>query len=104
MPRYIIKLTDNDVDYFLEWSTIVDAPVTYGMPLEEFQEYYRERYGSEGMRELEQRLERCKAYGTSCYNTTSIAELIKHNRAGVNEIELTLEQIIEQFIRNRPKE
>jgi len=26
MPRYIIKLED----YYLEWSTVVDAPVTFG--------------------------------------------------------------------------
>jgi hypothetical protein len=28
MPRYIVRLDDGGTAYYLEWSTIVDAPVT----------------------------------------------------------------------------
>lgn len=33
MGRAIIKLNDGKRDWYLEWSTVVDAPVTYGMSL-----------------------------------------------------------------------
>jgi hypothetical protein len=41
MGRFICKFEDKDDVYYLEWSTVVDAPVTFGMSLEEFKEYYR---------------------------------------------------------------
>ena len=63
--RYIIKLSTPRGDRYLEWSTIVDAPVTYGMPLDEFTAYYRDQYGAEGMRALPERMARVEAKGTS---------------------------------------
>lgn len=54
MGRYILKIKD----HYLEWSTVVDAPVTFGMLLPEFKEYYRDEYGRDGYRELKHRLER----------------------------------------------
>lgn len=54
MGRLIAKLGN----HYLEWSTVVDAPVTFGMTLEEFREHYREQYGAASMAELEQRLAR----------------------------------------------
>lgn len=53
MPRYICKLQDGDTAYYMEWSTVVDAPVTFGMTLEEFMEHYREEYGKRGLMEME---------------------------------------------------
>ena len=44
MPRFIIKITDekDNKDYYMMWSTVVDAPVTYGLSLDEFKEYFKE--------------------------------------------------------------
>lgn len=41
MPRFIIKLTDpkDGLSYYLIWSTVVDAPVTYGLSLDEIKEW-----------------------------------------------------------------
>lgn len=104
MPKYIIKLEDNGQAYYLEWSTIVDAATTYGMPLEEFREYYQHRYGTEGMRELEERLSRVDLKGTSAMLDKSVDETIACNRAGPDESCLSKEQIIDKYIRNRPEE
>ena len=43
MPNIICHLPNGN---FLEWSTVVDAPTTYGVPRPEFDEYCRKRYGN----------------------------------------------------------
>jgi hypothetical protein len=96
MPRYIALVHYKGRPLYFEWSTIVDAPVTYGMSLEEFKQHYRERYGSEGMRVLGDRLDRVHVNGTSSlargYHT--VDALIEGNRAGPNESELSKEELI----------
>lgn len=103
MPRYIVRLVDRKTDrsYWMEWSTIVDAPVSYGMPLEEFLEHYKNEYGEAGDRELMPRIRRVLANGTSCAQGTSVADLIDGNRAGPKEKTVDLEYILEHFCRNR---
>lgn len=93
MPRYIIKLDGK----YLEWSTVVDAPVTEPMNLDDFREYYKMRNGTESMLMLEPRLERVEATGTSAHNT-SVGELICGNRAGEGETCLTREQILAFYV------
>lgn len=103
MPKYIIKLTDENTqkDYYLEWSTIVDAPVTYGMTVDEFKEYYKEYNGLNGMSELEARLERAEKNGTSGYPPfDNLNDLIKNNHAGDTGNELSKIEIIENYCIN----
>ena len=96
MPRYICKLND----MYFEWSTVVDAPVTYGFSLEEFKEYYKEEYGKLCFEhELPERLERIEKTGTSAFNQ-SIDSIISYNRAGPNESCLSKNELIE-FLKNR---
>jgi len=105
MPTYIIRLDDEQTNrpYYLEWSTIVDAPTTYGMTLEQFTDHYRERYGSDGVHGLSARLERVAKHGSSCaWEAQSAEDMISGNRAGPDETELTREQIIEEYCR-RPE-
>lgn len=104
MPRYIIKLQDKDNVWYMEWSSIVDAPVTYGMSLEEFKQHYQEEYGARGMAELETRLKRVEATGTSSLLHESLDRMLVCNRAGPNEKCISKEEIIERFCRNIPKE
>ncbi len=102
MPRYICKFRDGDKDYYMEWSTVVDAPVTFGMSLEEFKEHYKEEYGNQGMRmEFEERMKRVEEKGTSSRLDDSVEDMIQGNRAGKDETCLTVEQIIEGYCRNR---
>lgn len=100
MPRYIMKLTDpqDECAYYLEWSTIVDAPVTYGMALDDFRRYYRERYGTEGAARLPARLERVEATGCSAFND-SVDGLLATNRAGPDESKLNLEGVLDRYCR-----
>lgn len=102
MPRYIVKLTDpaTSIDYYMEWSTIVDAPVTYGMSLEEFKTYYKEEYGNQGMEGLDKRLERVEANGTSA-QIDSYESFFNFNHAGENESPLNFEEILEQYCINK---
>lgn len=101
MPKYIIKLHDDktEEDYYMEWSTVVDAPVTRGTDKEDFMEYYLSRYGTSSREDLESRMERVEQKGTSAYDDSDVDETIKYNRAGVDESVLTKEQIIEKYCR-----
>lgn len=102
MPSYILKLRDekHGRDYYLEWSTIVDAPVTDGMTREEFMEYYKNRYGTAAMeREFGERMARVDATGTSSRIDSSAADVWKHNRAGQEETSLDLEGILDRYCR-----
>lgn len=101
MPNYIIKLTKDPKVWYLEWSTVVDAPVTFGMSLKEFKSYYREQYGAASMRELDMRLERVERLGTSSLLGHTVQELIS-----TNPKKLTLDEIIEWYCvkrKNPPK-
>lgn len=98
MGRFIVKLED----YYLEWSTIVDAPVTFGMSLEQFKEYYQGEYGRSSMVDLERRLERAEKFGTSSLNDSRTDELIAGNRAGPNETSLTVEEIVKAYCLREP--
>ncbi len=96
MPRYIVKLTDKDKSWYLEWSTIVDAPVTHGMDLEEFRYYYLEEYGQQELSKLDNRLERVEKHGISgsCY---TLDQLLAANRAGPQESCLSKQEIIDKY-------
>lgn len=98
MGRAIIKLSE----YYLEWSTIVDAPTTFGMKLDEFKKYYRQRYGTEGMKELPERLERVEKKGTSFHEDTSYKETIRGNRAGPDESKLSEAEIVKAYCLQKP--
>lgn len=103
MSRFLIKLNDGKKDYYLEWSTIVDAPVTYGLSLEELKAYIKDEYGNEGMRELDQRLKRVEEHNHSLYTNESLETVIDFNRAGPKEGRLTIKGIIRSYCQNRPK-
>lgn len=87
MPRVVLKLHD---DEYVEWSTVVDAPVSYILNrVEAVREWGEDRVG------------RADAYTMSYvepeYPPDSAAAAIVLNRAGADESELTLGQIREQY-------
>ena len=83
---------------FFEWSTVVDAPITFGVDLETFTDYYKTRYGElDFEHEWPRRLERTLAKGCSAHNYKSLRELISFNRAGFQGACLTFEQIIQIY-------
>lgn len=94
MGRCIVKIRDRDQDWYLEWSSVVDAPITYGMTLDELRQYIREEYGNEGLERLPARLERVEEYGYS-----GIGMNPEVNCAGKGGTRLTLAQIGEMYCR-----
>lgn len=96
MARYIIKIKDK----YLEWSTVVDAPVTICATLDDFKEYYIAEHGKASIGELAYRLARVEAKGTSSHIHGSLEDCIVGNRAGDNEETLTLDEIYEKYCKN----
>ena len=66
---------------YLEWSSLVDAPVTFGMTTEEFVAYYEEENGRRGLDDLDARLDRVDAKGTSVFGHADVQDTIWLNRA-----------------------
>jgi hypothetical protein len=93
MGRGIVKLADN---FYVEWSTVVDAPVTYGMTRPEMLKYIMSEYKTpqEG---AESRLARADTTGTSFHGYENIDSFIAVNRAGPNESRLTLPEMIAEY-------
>jgi len=105
MPRYLIKMEKDGEQRYLEWSTIVDAPVTYGMTYDELLEYYRDEYGAHSMDDLvgeRGRMSRVMEKGTSEHMAESVEQTIFPNRAGDDESELTYDEIWEKYVAGRP--
>lgn len=101
MGRYICKVNEGGRDYYFEFSSVVDAPVTFGMSREEFEKYYREEYGNSSMGfEFEDRMKRVEEKGTSSRLHDSAEELLRHNRAGMDETCLTVPQLIDAYCVN----
>ena len=98
MGRFIVK----QEDFYFEWSAIVDAPVTFGMKLDEFREYYKERYGTEGMEGLQERLDRVGKNGTSSFMSDSAEDEMEANRAGPDECELSCSEIFQAYCLRQP--
>lgn len=94
MPRYIAKLADNK---YVEWSTIVDAPVTYILTRDQMLAHLDEQDGKRSFDENRQRLERCDKNGTSCQFPMNMKDLIRYNRAGEDEKEISLKEILERY-------
>ena len=98
MGQYIVKLHDR----YLIWSTIVDAPVTFGMTLDELRQHTKEEYGQQGLRELPKRLERVELHGVSAMSAQSSEELISFNRAGPDESALTIDEVYTAYCLQQP--
>ncbi len=97
MGRAIIKIKDR----YFEWSTVVDAPVTYGMTLDELRTYIKEEQGRIGLEDLEANLKRIEEVGTS-YRFTTADEVISGNHAGLDGTYLTKDQIYDSYAFAKP--
>ena len=97
MGKIICKLPNGN---FLEWSTVVDAPVSPAMPREQFDQYVKVMYGQNYYEnEHFDRMKFVLKHGTSSRvpAPTSFEELIEGNRAGPDENSLTLDEIVAAY-------
>lgn len=92
MTRLIIQIKDR----YFEWSTVVDAPITYGLTREELRKYYKEEYGNYGMRTFEEKMSRVDRYGTSLQGR-SAQDVTRLNRAGPEGSPLSLHEIYNKY-------
>src|SRR5262245_46149389 len=107
MPKYIIRLPnpDDPDDYrYLHWSTIVDAPTTYGMTRVELEAFTLEWDGKNGLEDLAERLARADRYGISAQpaGSTTWEREVSGNSAGPNETELDHRGIWQRYVVERP--
>lgn len=103
--RCIIKLDTPRGPRYLLWSSVVDAPVTYGMTLDMFTEYYKLEFGRRAMdTDFKRSMQRVEEKGYSAQGwVTSLDDIIGLNRAGPNESHLTLEEIVEEYCGKDPE-
>lgn len=102
MPHYLIRLERDCKEWFLEWSTIVDAPVTFGMSEAELLDHIRFKYGNDGISRLPERLARVRRNGCSCLPEMNLEDLLAYNRAGKGETTLTTDEIIDDYCKPQP--
>jgi len=98
MARTIVKLRD----YYFEYSSVVDAPVTWGMKKKDFEAYYREEYGRSSLEDFQDRMKRVDKNGTSSVSGSSVEEVLDGNCAGPNGKELTVEEIYKFYCLHEP--
>ena len=108
MGRFIVEIRnpEDDADRrLLEWSTVVDAPVTYGMREDEFRTYYRNEYGNDGMRQLDDRMTRVREKGTSAHDDESWEDTaLVCNRAGPDETQADAAMLWKLYVTDRPND
>lgn len=98
MARTIVKINE----YYLEWSSIIDAPITFGMSRDEFEVYHRDEYGAHGHRDFNDRMARVEKTGSSYLLDTTACEVVSGNRAGPDESELTLDEVYQAYCLQEP--
>lgn len=99
MGQLIVKLAD---DCYVEWSSVVDSPITFGMSRSELEAYHLAEYGRNGHRDFEQRMSRVERTGTSSHRPMTVADVVAGNRAGPDETELSLEEVVRAYCLQRP--
>ena len=81
MGKFIVRLDTDQGPRYAVWSSIVDAPVTYGMTRDKFERWYRREHGREGAEELVARLERADGPSRcSALDGETLAGLVLVNR------------------------
>lgn len=99
MPRFNMRIKDK---YFC-WSTIVDAPITHGMTVEEYRKWYIFEYGNiaydeQKFNNMISALDKnASVYGNGIVESETIEDAILCNRAGENEAWITADEIYERY-------
>ena len=104
MGNYLIRLTDDRVtpptEHYMEWSSIVDAPIRSSTSLDEMQLHQWRKHGDEGIEPS--RFVRLASKGTSSH-LHELKDIIGYNRAGLEETSLSVHQLIDVYVHDRPK-
>jgi hypothetical protein len=112
MPAYIYRLGH---DGYVEWSTVVDAPISGIMTQLEMEEYLYQKYGNPDRdyeeldrRKIGERLERANRWGSSEIRMPPVRrtpeDLVAYNRAGPGETCLSYDQLLVRLLLARAPE
>ena len=96
MPHYILRIKTTKGPRYIDWSTIVDAPVSDALSRAQIKAHWKRFYGVDASADIAERLKDADKYGTDCLDHSTIEQVIAGNRAGPRESELTLAQIIDR--------
>lgn len=91
MARFFVKLIKKNIPHYLVWSTVVDAPVSDGMPLGKFKEYFISSRGIDFLEYFDEQIQ------IADKNYRENLNFIKFNRAGMDEKQLLITEIIEAY-------
>jgi hypothetical protein len=69
-----------------------------GLSLEELEEIYGREHGEVGMRELPQRLERARKYGTSWIDPENLEDTLATNQHGDDGEPISYDECIKRFL------
>ena len=97
MPRFLIKLNAGDRDWYLVWSTVVDAPVSMGLSFDEAEIDVHQRYGDAGRNWWPTAANLLKEKGVSTRGYECSIDVIKYNRAGAGESCLSPDEIVKVY-------
>lgn len=99
MGRSFVRHVMPDGEHrYLIWSSIVDAPITYGATLEQIRNYWKEEHGRRGLEDLDRDI-----FNNPDSWWTDLREVSGANRAGEGETKLTDEQIVKHYFLDKPK-
>lgn len=94
MPEYIVKLKRADKDWFLVWSTIVDAPLGKGQPTieackKQFSGFFSGMFDGLQFNDKE--------------NEWQVKGIEEYNCAGKDETFLSIDEVIDQYCEGKPE-
>lgn len=98
----ILKLTDGDESWYLEWSAVSNSPISWGMGEAAFKAYYLYRYGEVSAPEFEERVARAHVHGTSSRLGVSVEETVSGNCVGEDGKELSVSELTQKLCREAP--
>ena len=97
MGRFIVKLDKNK---YVEWSSIVDAPVTFILNKKEMLSYLDEMYGKSCYFKNRKDINLADEKGTSSF-MYGLEILKSYNRAGEKEEVISFDEIMERYKRKK---
>lgn len=98
--KFLVRLVDDDLERFLEWSSTSDTPCSLPMTEQQLREYVAVEYGRAGVRELDDRIASCRSAGTSLQSGADLESILRCNRCGEEGQALTVEELLDRYVRN----
>lgn len=97
----VIKVDNGGEERFLVWSSIVDAPVTFGCTADEVMQFFLDRAARDARESAERALSEARDPQLSRQWEARLEDVVVVNRAGPGEAALTADEIVEFYVRRQ---